>query len=123
MEFYKDKLICYSLNHFAFDMVRNPYFGVETLILKCYIRGKKIEKLTFVPCLINDQNQPMVLDPKKGRRVVEFVEDWSAEFNAAYAPEGNEVTITTRKVEAPPPATVHIPAAWYHQAIGYRAQR
>lgn len=49
------------------------------LIARCVIEGKKIEKVSFYPCLINGQGQPVPLkqrDPK-GKQFIEYVESIS----------------------------------------------
>lgn len=81
IEVYKGKVIFYSLGNFAIDMMAfhrrvttrfsprpapNPEYptrvGIadssKSMIVKCLISDKKIQKVSFLPCLINKQGQP-----------------------------------------------------------------
>ncbi|MBI2861855.1 MAG: CapA family protein, partial [Chloroflexi bacterium] len=114
IEMYKGKVITHSLGNFAFDRSPRPHFGKETMILKCYVRNKRIQKVTFLPALINEDRQPVVLDAKKGQLVIQLMADASEEFGTSLTVEGNEVVIGAKS--APPEAS------WLYQATGLHAR-
>jgi len=90
---YKGKPICYSLGNFAFDL-REPHFRYESVIVRCYVQDKKIQRVSFLPVYINEQSQPVILDPKKeGQKVVWFMEYLSEDFGTVFKPEGEEVVV------------------------------
>lgn len=127
IELYKGKVIFYSLCNFAMDLtatkemldrpahqeieVLNPdwkpdpeypsYYmpkdSRKTIVVKCIISGKSIERVTFLPTCINKQSQPEVLKPDDERfsQVIAYMEDItrSQRLNAEYVVEGNEVAI------------------------------
>jgi poly-gamma-glutamate synthesis protein (capsule biosynthesis protein) len=71
----------------------------KTLIAKCVISDKKIAKVSFLPCMINKQNQPEILhrSDKRSSEVLEYI-DWCCkdqDLNTAFSWEGDEVVIST----------------------------
>jgi poly-gamma-glutamate capsule biosynthesis protein CapA/YwtB (metallophosphatase superfamily) len=78
----------------------SPYpFAPEarnTIIAKCVIDGKKISRISYLPCLINEQQQPEVLkNDTRGQQVFDYVEKITrgAGLNARYKWDGDEVLI------------------------------
>jgi poly-gamma-glutamate capsule biosynthesis protein CapA/YwtB (metallophosphatase superfamily) len=60
IEVYKGKVICYNLGQLAVDRD----IAIEekkTIIVNCEISGKRIQKVSFLPVLINEQGQPQPL--------------------------------------------------------------
>jgi len=75
-----------------------PADSRKTILAKCIISNKKIEKVSFLPVLINKLNQPQVLpqDDANFAEVVKFM-NWSCEdqeLGTKLSPEGNEVVIS-----------------------------
>lgn len=71
----------------------------KTMIVKCLISGKKIEKVSFVPCMINQEAQPEPLyrQDKRSDEVLEYVK-WAckeAGIDTRFAREGDEVVVPT----------------------------
>jgi poly-gamma-glutamate capsule biosynthesis protein CapA/YwtB (metallophosphatase superfamily) len=67
-----------------------------TMIAKCVIENRKISRVSYIPCLINDYQKPEVLkNDEKGRQVFEFVDriTKAAGLNVKYEWEGDEVAI------------------------------
>lgn len=95
IEIYKGKPICYSMGNFVFTY-KSPNFDIEAIILKCQVSGKEIKRVSFVPVLANDDLQPVVLDPKKGQKVVDKIREQSAEFGTTFTPEGAEVVVEAK---------------------------
>ncbi len=127
IEVYKGKVIFYSLCNFGFDfsqrrrmdlprirksrelykLVRDPEYPTypfpvdsrKTIIAKCIISDKKIEKVSFLPVMVNKQSQPEVLprSDKRSSEVLDYI-DWCCkdqELNAKFSWEGDEVVIGT----------------------------
>ena len=129
IEVYKGKAIFYSLCNFAIDLAApkellerprhqeiaklNPdwipdpeyptYFmpkdSRKTLVVKCAILNRKIQRVSFLPTFISKQSQPEVLregDPRFSK-VVRYVADITRDqaLKAEFAVEGNEVLIQT----------------------------
>jgi len=124
IEVYKGKPVFYSLNMFGFDMPEVP--GVErlaiarklynyepdpeyplfpfhpdakmTILVKCLISGRQIQRVSFLPALINKQNQPEILvrESKDFDKIVRYIGDITTdqELNAKFTVEGDEVVIS-----------------------------
>lgn len=69
----------------------------KTFAVKCYISGKKISKVTFVPGLINKQNEPVLYDvgSPEGQDVLDYVKTITAEANieTKFSIDGSEVRV------------------------------
>ena len=125
IEVYKGKVIFYSLANFAFIDARQyppgykkiypikemlsftvdpdyptytwPPDARKTIIAKCIISNKKIEKVSFLPCMVNKQAQPEILplSDKRSSEVIDYI-DWCSkdqDFNTTLTREGDEVVI------------------------------
>ncbi len=101
MEMYKGKLICYALGNFVMDGYNPPHFGRDTIILKCYVRNKQIQKFSFIPAYISDEWQPYIVDREKGLELMKKLEAMSEEFGTTFTPEGDEVVIGGPKPGTP----------------------
>jgi poly-gamma-glutamate capsule biosynthesis protein CapA/YwtB (metallophosphatase superfamily) len=128
IEYYKGKPIIYSLSNFAFDqhyseeminshrwkelMALNPSWTVDlryktypfpadsrmTLGCKINISGKQIERLSFLPALINEDSQPLFLrqKDKEFNDVLRYMEKITkaVQMNTRYTVEGDEVVVS-----------------------------
>ena len=125
IEVYKGKIIFYSLNMFAFDWKkRKPRWGPlddsslrynftrdpeypnypfvkdahKTIVAKCIISDKKIQRVSFLPAYINKQSQPYFLtkDDKLFDEVVDYMKECTVNqgLNAEFDIEGDEVVIS-----------------------------
>jgi poly-gamma-glutamate capsule biosynthesis protein CapA/YwtB (metallophosphatase superfamily) len=73
-----------------------PPASFHTIIAKIAVEGGKIPRLSYLPCAINDQQQPeIVRNNEKGRPVFDHMEKITREagLNARYEWEGDEVVI------------------------------
>ena len=127
VEVYRGKVIFYSLGNFAFDVpaefvlndpgykrmrqrypweVDPDYVGYgypkdsrKTLLVKCLISKGQIQKVSFVPALINECGQPEILRAGDDRfnDVVTYMEYVSRDqkLNARFVVEGDEVVISS----------------------------
>lgn len=125
VEVYKGKAIFYSLGNFAFDVpaefvmkdkgyerlrerypwdVDQEYIGYgyppdsrKTILVKCIISGKHIQRVSFLPAYINSYAQPEVLDSSDARfgDVAAYMEKISKEqkLNVGFSVEGDEVVV------------------------------
>jgi poly-gamma-glutamate synthesis protein (capsule biosynthesis protein) len=121
IEQYKGKTIFHNLSHFGFpspikideDFIKHlggPYFfgpgGKETplpvhevkytIIARCTIMDKRISRVSYLPCMINEHDQPeIVKNDERGSEVFEYVDTITrgAGMNAVYTWDGDEVVI------------------------------
>lgn len=71
--------------------------AVHTMIAKCYVRHRKIERVAYLPCLVNKQGQPEILSrDSRGQATYEYIEKITREagLNAQYAWDGDEVVVS-----------------------------
>lgn len=128
IEVYKGKVILYSLGNFAFDSFPSfkiwppsklrresmevyhwemepawtgypyPVNARKTFAVKCLISGKKIEKVSFLPAMIDKEARPRIISRKDKdfNEVVKYVTDISenAGLNGHFTVEGDEVVIS-----------------------------
>ncbi len=83
VEIYRGKPLFYSLGNFAFDL-RHPWFGAETVVVRCRIDDGRIQSVSVVPCLIDDTCAPRPLAPEQAGSVIRLLEDASAEFGTRF---------------------------------------
>lgn len=102
MEIYKGKLICYSMGNFVMDGMRAAHHGMDTLVLKCYVKNKKITRYSFIPAYISDVWQPYPLDKEKALALMKSMEEMSADFGTTFKMEGDEVVVGGPKPGTPP---------------------
>jgi poly-gamma-glutamate capsule biosynthesis protein CapA/YwtB (metallophosphatase superfamily) len=78
---------------------RYPVDARKTIIAKCVIAGKKIEKVSYFPALINQAVQPEVLrrDDKRFDEVSRYIQDISEDqgIKTRFSVEGDEVIVCT----------------------------
>jgi len=124
IEVYKGKIIFYSLANFALDPPGAFEEGLyasdrhktiqdlnkdwntddeypmppdtrKTLIAKCIIRNKRIERVSFLPVYINTQSEPELLsvDDDRFHEVVRYIDDITKDqkLNTRYVIDGDEV--------------------------------
>ena len=126
VEVYRSKVVFYSLGNFALDLpsafqenvvqsegfrdiqALNPGFSPNaksflppetrrTVIVKCAIRGKSLEKVTLLPVYINEQAEPEILASTDQRfgEVLQYLEEITAseKLNGVFRPHGSEIGI------------------------------
>jgi len=71
--------------------------ALKTLIAKAYIQDKKIQKVTYIPCYINQELEPEVLTRKdpRSQEVFDYVTQISEsqDLNVRYSWDGDEVRV------------------------------
>jgi poly-gamma-glutamate synthesis protein (capsule biosynthesis protein) len=79
------------------DTLRDPASN-WTLIAKCVTDGGKISRVSYLPCLINEQRQPEVLkNDERGQQIFDFMEKITKEagLDTRYEWKGDEIVIRT----------------------------
>ncbi len=94
IEVYDGKAIFYSLGNFAFD---HHTGSQDTILARCVIRDGAVQRVSFIPTRINEQAQPVPLDPEEGRDIVKLVGELSAAFETQFRVEDTEVTVEIPK--------------------------
>ncbi len=94
VEIYRGKPLFYSLGNFAFDM-QNPWFGAETVIVRCRIRDGRIQSVSVIPCLIDETCVPRPLAPEQAAPVIRLLEDASREFGTRLEWRAGELIISS----------------------------
>ncbi len=123
IEVYQGKVIFYSLSNFAIELgpgsmklqvnVRqsrrlNAIYGSmkhpeakATIIAKAIIQNQKIERVSYIPCYINEREEPEIMARKdaRGKQVFDYVKDISDSENlpVKFAWDGDEVLILPEK--------------------------
>jgi hypothetical protein len=67
-----------------------------TIIAKCAIKDRRISQTSYIPCLVNKQGQPEILEnDERGQEVFDYMEKITqgAGLNARYEWKGNEVLV------------------------------
>lgn len=123
VETYKGKAIFYGLGNFAFDTDPtyettwkkeiDEFYGLKTepgwelypfpvesrytMAVRCLVSDKKIQKVTYLPGLINQQAQTEILSrkDKRSKEVYDYVEEISQheKLNVQFRWEGDEVRV------------------------------
>ncbi|MEJ5185892.1 MAG: CapA family protein [Candidatus Geothermincolales bacterium] len=67
VEIYGHSFIAYSLGNFVFDQMFADYTR-EGFVLRCRLRGNRLEEAELAPYLIHDYCRPVPMDPASARR-------------------------------------------------------
>ena len=90
IEVYDGRAVFYSLGNFAAERNTNSR---DTILVRCIIRDGAIQRVSFIPTRINEQAQPVPVDPEEGRDIVESVGELSAAFDTRFQVGESEVTV------------------------------
>lgn len=93
MEMYQSRLICYCMGNFVMDGVKQKHFGSDTMILKCRVKGRRIQGYSFVPARISDAWQPYVADGAEALAIQKKLEALSQEYGTTFDMRDGEVHI------------------------------
>ncbi|MGZ8211651.1 MAG: CapA family protein [Burkholderiales bacterium] len=101
IEVRKGRPIFYSLGNFTFAR-HNPKKGheLETLMIRCRIRDKKIHAVEFLPARCDEHLNPHVLTLEEGRRVVELIKARSESFDTRFTAQGDAMRVVTEAAPA-----------------------
>lgn len=105
MELYRDRLICYSLNHFTFDLqTREAIFEYDTLILRSVIRGRRLHGHSVIPVAIDAESKDLEIARGRRRAAIQAsLEALSQEFGTTFRAEGDALVPEGPLPGTPPP--------------------
>jgi poly-gamma-glutamate capsule biosynthesis protein CapA/YwtB (metallophosphatase superfamily) len=94
IEVHRGRAIFYSLGNFTFAR-HNPGKGheLETLIIRCRIRDRKIAEVAFIPARCDENLDPYALDVENGRAIVALATQRSEEFGTKFVAERDAVRL------------------------------
>lgn len=97
VEAYKGRAIFYAMGNFVLDHA-HPMFAPtvkESILVKCFIEGKEIARLAFVPVLIGADGKPGILEGReeKCREILGIMERLAGKLNTQLRINGNEATV------------------------------
>lgn len=116
---YKDKFIFFGLGNFAFQSGKDPndpYLLItkqlydtsplgktahqtnehkNSILVKCEISDKKLQRISFKPCLSNEKAEPRIVSPRDspGAEIVDYLMNSSKEFGVSLKIEEDEVVL------------------------------
>jgi poly-gamma-glutamate synthesis protein (capsule biosynthesis protein) len=102
MELYKGKLICYCLGNFVMDGKKSKHFGSDSMILKCYVRDRKLVRHTMIPVFVSSQWQPTLHGPGKRAEIMQRMAEMSKEFGTIVGEDGGEIVVSGPAPGTPP---------------------
>ena len=74
-----------------------PPDSYKSILCKCIIKDKKIDKVTFLPVHIDDNSNPFIVTAKDDKffEIVKYMQDITEnqELSTKFVIEGNEVNI------------------------------
>ncbi|MEK6711441.1 MAG: CapA family protein [Nitrospinota bacterium] len=97
VEVYKGKGIFYALGNFVLDHA-HPMFAPtvkESILVKCFIEGGKIARLSFVPVLIGPDGKPRILEEgeERCREILATMEKLAGKLDTRLRVSGNEASV------------------------------
>ena len=128
IEVYKGKVIFHSLCNFAFDVIWEehvweshlikelmllhpdwekdtqtsypfPPDAKKTILAKCIISDKRVEKVSFLPVMINERSQPQICPraDERSDQVLEYIEKVGKDqgLDTKFSWDGDEVVVHT----------------------------
>jgi poly-gamma-glutamate capsule biosynthesis protein CapA/YwtB (metallophosphatase superfamily) len=104
LELYRNKLICYSLNHFAFDLRMSEHRLYDTLILKCLIRDRRLHAHALIPIEIDETSLDLAVAGGRRRAAMQAsLEDLSREFGTDFSARGDALVPKGPRTDTPVP--------------------
>jgi poly-gamma-glutamate synthesis protein (capsule biosynthesis protein) len=96
IEVYKGRPIVYSLANFVHDHESTLFRKgrlYRTMLLRCLIRDGRIQRLAFVPGLIDGHGPPAFSRPAEAPEIVQHVRDISAPFGTRFTVGQDDVVV------------------------------
>jgi poly-gamma-glutamate synthesis protein (capsule biosynthesis protein) len=104
VEVHRGRAIFYSLGNFTFarhDATKGH--ELETMIIRCRIRDRKLHAVEFLPARCDPDLNPGALDLEQGRDVVDLVRERSVQFGTEFVARGDAMQVVTDIVRAVTP--------------------
>ena len=103
-EVYRERLICYCLNHFALEMYQDWRGWCDAVILKAEIENRRFSRLSLLPVRIDrETHNPMIASGAEWQSIRRDVEDMSQEFGTTFTEEDGELVIGGPRPGTPAP--------------------
>jgi poly-gamma-glutamate synthesis protein (capsule biosynthesis protein) len=96
IEIYKGKPILYSLANFVHDLGSFKDRKLMALLVRCLIRDGKIQRLSFVPGVLNGNGPPVFTRPAESPQVVERMIQMSTPFGTRFEVGEEDVTVVLK---------------------------
>ena len=94
IEVYKGKAIFYSLGNFSFARHKlSAGHELETAIIRCRIRDRKIAAVEYLPTCGDEKLDPHLLSLADGSDVIKIVEKRSAAFGTKFSEAGDAIKV------------------------------
>ena len=94
IDVYRGRPIFYSVGNFTFAKhVSKKGHELETVIVRCVIRDRKIKTVEILPAICDDDLNPRVLDQQDGKYIVDLIKRRSLAFDTQFIQEGDVVGI------------------------------
>ncbi len=92
VEVHQHGVICYGLGNFGFDMVES-HRTYDSTALKLQIRGGRLERVSFLPAVIDADLRPRIVGLEEGVGAVAQIEEQSREYGTRFAREDGELVV------------------------------
>ncbi|AHM60261.1 capsule synthesis protein PGA_cap family protein [Flammeovirgaceae bacterium 311] len=98
VEVYKGKTVFYGLGNFVFDWEKMRGRKMEGMAIKVDVKNKKVDRISFIPMIRDDNNNVMFLDPTEGKglEIIRNIQALTGELSELKI-QGKEVLVTTNK--------------------------
>jgi poly-gamma-glutamate synthesis protein (capsule biosynthesis protein) len=95
IEILKGRPIFYSTGNFAFDWAKMRGRNLDGILIKCRIRDRVLDKVSFVPVQRNQDNLVAPLAPTldPGQAIVDQIRELSAAFGTRLSINGQEAIV------------------------------
>ena len=82
------------MGNFAFDLHSgNSPHGDITILVRGIVRDGAVQRVSYIPIRINEQGQPVPVDPQAGQDIVQSVQELSADFDTQFQVGEKDVMI------------------------------
>lgn len=104
MELYRNKLICYSLNHLVLSFGEGLNFGPASVIAKAHVDvgTRKITRFTVIPLMVPPTTmEPYVISVREAGPLIEELERLSRKYGTKFRVKNDEIAIEAGVSEVP----------------------
>ncbi|OIO88280.1 MAG: hypothetical protein AUK03_16525 [Anaerolineae bacterium CG2_30_64_16] len=93
--------ICYSMGNFAFDWHKMHDRNLEGIVIKCRVRDRTLDRITFVPMRRNQDNLVEPLSPScgPGSEIVAQIRELSAVYGTGFTVVADDGVVIVRPQE------------------------
>ena len=104
IEVYKNKLICYSLNHLVLSFDEGPNFGPESVIATAYVDRitKQLTRFAIVPMMVPPSTmEPYIVPTSEAGAIIAELERLSKKYGTRFDVTGDEIVIKPGVAQKP----------------------